>query len=176
MTSFVRSVGHGTATESAFGSLVQAAGVSTVIDVRRFAGSRRSPHFAHDEMARWLPQAGIAYRWVPALGGRRKAAPDSPNLGLHNPQFRAYADHMSTSEFSSAVSQLLEVAATSSVAVMCAESVWWRCHRRLLADHLVLVEGMLVEHLFHDGRLVEHPVTRAARFDRGHVTYDALAG
>jgi uncharacterized protein (DUF488 family) len=174
MTSIVRTVGHGTATAIQFGDLVHGAGVRAVTDVRRFAGSRHNPQFAHDEMARWLPDAGIEYRWVPALGGRRKASPDSPNVGLRNLQFRGYADHMATSEFASSVSDLAEVAASVSVAVMCSESVWWRCHRRLLADHLVLVEGMQVEHLFHDGRLAEHSVTSGARLDGRHVRYDAL--
>jgi uncharacterized protein (DUF488 family) len=176
MTSIVRSVGHGVVTETSFGDLVRGAGISTVMDVRRFPGSRHNAQFAHDEMARWLPTAGIDYQWVPALGGRRKASPDSLNVGLHNLQFRAYADHMATAEFAMAVSELKEATARSSVAVMCSESVWWRCHRRLLADHLVLVERMPVEHLFHDGRLVEHAVTPGARLDGGHVTYDALPG
>jgi uncharacterized protein (DUF488 family) len=176
MTSIVRSIGHGVAAETEFSDLVQRAGISTVMDVRRFAGSRHNPQFAHDEMARWLPNAGVEYRWVPALGGRRKVSPDSPNIGLRNLQFRAYADHMATAEFATAVRELTEVAARASVAVMCSESVWWRCHRRLLADHLVLVEGMPVEHLFHDGRLVEHTVTQGARVDGGHVSYDAPSG
>jgi uncharacterized protein (DUF488 family) len=174
MTSIIRTVGHGTATEAQFGELVHGAGVGMVTDVRRFAGSRHNPQFAHDEMARWLPAAGIEYRWVPELGGRRKATPRSPNVGLRNLQFRGYADHMATPEFATAASELAEVAATVSVAVMCSESVWWRCHRRLLADHLILVEGVPVEHLFHDGRLAEHSVTSGARLDGGHVKYDAL--
>jgi uncharacterized protein (DUF488 family) len=174
MASIVRTVGHGTATETEFGDLLHGAGVKAVTDVRRFSGSRHNPQFAHDEMARWLPDAGIGYRWVPALGGRRKASPGSPNVALRNLQFRGYADHMATAEFAMAVSELVEVAATVSVAVMCSESVWWRCHRRLLADHLVLVESMRVEHLFHDGHLAEHSVTSGARLDGGHVSYDAL--
>lgn len=175
MRSIIRSVGHGTATEAKFGDLVQRVGVSTVMDVRRFPGSRHNPQFGHDEMARWLPNAGLEYRWVPALGGRRKASSDSPNVGLRNLQFRAYADHMATAEFAVAVRELTQSAASASIAVMCSESVWWRCHRRLLADHLVLVEGIPVEHLFPDGRLVEHAVTPGARLNGRHVSYDALS-
>jgi uncharacterized protein (DUF488 family) len=176
MSCVVRTVGHGAAPEAEFGDLLQGAAVSTVMDVRRFAGSRHNPQFTHDEMARWLGRVGIEYRWMPALGGRRKASPNSPNVGLRNPQFRAYADHMATVEFAKAVGELTDVAARVPIAVMCSESVWWRCHRRLLADHLVLVEGMPVEHLFHDGRVVEHGLTPGARLDGRHVTYDAPSG
>ena len=93
-------------------------------------------------------------------------------MGLRNDQFRAYADHMISDEFVEGVAELSALARARRVAVMCAESVWWRCHRRLLADHLVLVEQMRVEHLFHDGRLVEHPPTPEARLLDGRVIYD----
>ena len=158
----LRTVGHGTLSASAFGALVAAAGIERVVDVRRFPGSRRHPHFASEEMARWLPEHGLDYEWMPSLGGRRKRRPDSPNTGLHNAQFQAYADHMATTEFGAGVDDLLAAAAERCVAVMCAESVWWRCHRRLLADHLVLVNGWDVDHLMHDGRLSPHPVTPGA--------------
>ena len=156
-------VGHGTLTASDFAALIAAADIELVVDVRRFPGSRRHPHFASDAMAGWMTESGLGYQWVPALGGRRKPSPDSPNTGLRNDQFRAYADHMASDEFRAAVEGLLATAATQPVAVMCAESVWWRCHRRLLADHLTLVEEWEVRHLMHDGRLVPHPVTAEAR-------------
>ena len=167
----ISTVGHGTAPATLFVELLHGADIDTVVDVRRFPGSRRHPHFAQDAMVAWLAANGVAYRWLPDLGGRRRAIADSPNLALRNPQFRAYADHMATTEFAAAVRELLEV--TASVAVMCSESVWWRCHRRLLADHLILVEGVTVEHLFHDGRLVDHAVTSGARVHGGRVLYDA---
>jgi uncharacterized protein (DUF488 family) len=167
----IRTVGHGTAGESEFVDLLRGAGVETVVDVRRFPGSRRHPHFGTDAMARWLPAADISYRWSSDLGGRRKPDAESPNVGLRNLQFRAYADHMATPVFAAAVEELLQVAAASRVAVMCSESVWWRCHRRLVADHLVVVEGCRVEHLFHDGRLVEHAVTDGARRADHHLAY-----
>lgn len=156
-------VGHGTLEAAAFAALVSEAGIEVVVDVRRFPGSRRHPQFGSDQMAVWLPEAGVGYEWAPSLGGRRRAAADSPNTGLRNAQFRAYADHMATAEFRDGVARLLATAAERTVAVMCAESVWWRCHRRLLADHLVLVEGCDVRHVMHDGRRVGHPVTPAAR-------------
>jgi uncharacterized protein (DUF488 family) len=156
-------VGHGTLSASAFAALLEDAGIAVVVDVRRFPGSRRNPQFGSDQMAAWLAGGGLAYEWAPALGGRRKPSPDSPNTGLRNAQFRAYADHMATAEFRDGVARLVETAADRTVAVMCAESVWWRCHRRLLADHLVLVSGLEVGHVMHDRRCVTHPVTPGAR-------------
>jgi uncharacterized protein (DUF488 family) len=169
----VRTVGHGTLAAGEFGALVVAAGIRVVVDVRRFPGSRRHPHFAREEMAGWLGDGhGVGYRWLPALGGRRRPAPGSPNSGLRNDQFRAYADHMASQEFRAGVEELLEAAAAGPVAVMCAESVWWRCHRRLLADHLVVVRGVTVEHLFHDGRLVAHTPSAEVRPAGDHLVYD----
>jgi uncharacterized protein (DUF488 family) len=168
----IRTVGHGTAEAGELGDLLRGAGVTEVIDVRRFPGSRRHPQFSSEAMAAWLPEHEVGYRHVEALGGRRKVVPGSPNAGLRNEQFRAYADHMGTEEFASAVADLLEQAEEESVAVMCSESVWWRCHRRLLADHLVLVHDVVVEHLFHDGRLTRHEPTPEARRSGGHVVYD----
>jgi uncharacterized protein (DUF488 family) len=165
-------VGHGTATADAFAELVRRAGIGAVVDVRRFPGSRRHPHFAKDDMERWLADHGLAYEWTPELGGRRRGDSGSPNVALRNPQFRAYADHMASEEFAAGVQVLLDKAAKAHVAVMCSESVWWRCHRRLLADHLVLVEGVEVEHVLHDGRRVGHPVTPGARREERRVVYD----
>ena len=156
-------VGHGTVDTAAFATLISEAGIQVVVDVRRFPGSRRNPRFGSDRMAAWLADAGIDYEWAPSLGGRRKTSAGSPNTGLRNAQFRAYADHMATAEFRDGVDRLLDTAAGRAVAVMCAESVWWRCHRRLLADHLVLVVGWDVEHVMHDGRRVRHTVTPGAR-------------
>ncbi|WP_019873285.1 DUF488 family protein [Sporichthya polymorpha] len=170
----IRSAGHGTATQDELTELFRGAGITHVVDVRRFPGSRRHPHVGRDRMTEWLPAASIDYRWVAELGGRRRPDPDSTHVGLRNLQFRAYADHMETAEFAAAVDDLLGLAHAASVLVMCSESVWWRCHRRLLADHLVLVSGVAVEHLFHDGRLADHPVTPGARPAGDHVVYDAV--
>lgn len=168
-------IGHGTLAAEDLAALVRDAGVDLLVDVRRHPGSRRHPQFGRDAMAAWLPAGGVAYRWEPALGGRRSGAPDSPNTALRNPQFRAYADHMGTAEFVDAVRVLLDddAATDGHVAVLCSESVWWRCHRRLLADHLVLVDGVGVDHVFHDGRTSPHPPTPEARVDHGRLVYDA---
>ena len=168
-------VGHGTLTAERFSELVRGAGVDLVVDVRRYPGSRRYPHFGSGPMAAWLPPRGVAYRWLPALGGRRSPSPRSPNTGLRNPQFRGYGDHMSSEEFSAGVAELLRVQGGRVAAVMCSEAVWWRCHRRLLADHLVLIEKVFVEHLFHDGRLVAHPLTPEACPAAGRVVYGAVS-
>ena len=170
----ILTVGHGTLPAAAFAALVRDAGLGAIVDVRRFPGSRHNPQFGRDEMSRWLPEEGLAYRWVPALGGRRKGLPGSPNVALRNAQFRAYADHMSSSEFGGAADELLGLASAVPMAVMCSEAVWWRCHRRLLADHIVVVAGRRVEHLFHDGRLADHPVTPGARRADHHLVYDSV--
>jgi uncharacterized protein (DUF488 family) len=169
--SVIRTLGHGTLSMEDFVALVRGAGLDMIVDVRRYPGSRRHPYFRSDEMARWLPEHGVDYRWLASLGGRRTPTPDSPNHGLRNEQFRAYADHMASTEFADGIADLRLLAHGRRAAVMCAESVWWRCHRRLLADHLVRVEETPVEHLFHDGRLVAHDPTPEARRIDGHLVY-----
>jgi uncharacterized protein (DUF488 family) len=169
----IHTIGHGTLSADRFVDVVLAAGVDFVVDVRRYPGSRRHPHFARDDMAAWLPAAGVGYCWMAALGGRRTPTSASVNTGWRNPQFRAYADYMATAEFAAGVTQLKELAASQTAAVMCSESVWWRCHRRLIADHLVVVEGVSVVHVFHDGRLTPHKPLEGLRRDGSHVTYPA---
>lgn len=165
-------VGHGTASAEAFLELLQDAGVEEVVDVRRYPGSRRHPHFGADEMQRWLTAGGVGYRWAEDLGGRRRVPADSPDGALRNRAFQGYAAHMRTPEFRSALHDVLEVAARRKTAVMCSESVWWRCHRRLISDTAVLVHDVDVLHLMHDGRLTPHGVTDGARLDGGAVIYD----
>ncbi|QYG93116.1 DUF488 domain-containing protein [Iamia sp. SCSIO 61187] len=168
-------VGHGTLPAAGLAELLEGAGVAHLVDVRAFPGSRRNPQFGQDEMRRWLPEAGIGYHWAEALGGRRRPVPDSRHVALRNESFRAYADHMETPLFTDALDHLLAGAAGAPTAVMCSESVWWRCHRRLLADHAVLVRGVDVRHLMHDGRLTPHPPTDGVRRDGDNVAYDLLA-
>jgi uncharacterized protein (DUF488 family) len=179
--------GHGTASQDDLVTLLRDAGVTSVVDVRRFPGSRRNPHVARDELERWLPAAGVAYRWEERLGGRRRGDPASAHVGLRDASFRAYADHLGTEEFRSAIADVLaeanahaEVDAVAEVgarrvAVMCSESVWWRCHRRLIADHVDLLERRPVLHLFHDGRLAPHQPTDVVRVQGDRLVYDAGA-
>jgi uncharacterized protein (DUF488 family) len=171
----IRTVGHGTLTADELSSVLRGADIDAVADIRRYPGSRRHPHVARDALEQWLPESGIAYRWIERLGGRRQLRPDSRHPGLRNEQFRAYADHMETPEFRDGLAELEQLATDHRVAVMCSESVWWRCHRRLLADHLTLIDRVTVEHLFHDGRLTTHDPAAEARVDDGVVVYDVEA-
>jgi uncharacterized protein (DUF488 family) len=166
-------VGHGTLEIAELTGLLADAGVSSLLDVRSFPGSRRLPHFGREAMARSVPAAGVSYEWRPALGGRRKPQPASANVAWRNPSFQAYADYMTSTSFLDALDRLVADATGDNVAVMCSESVWWRCHRRLIADAVVLLRDTDVWHLFHDGRLQAHPPTPEARVDpSGILVYD----
>jgi uncharacterized protein (DUF488 family) len=166
--------GHGTATAELMTDLLRDACVAVLIDVRTAPGSRRHPHVARAELERWLPEAGICYRWDKRLGGFRKAAPDSPDTAWREDMFRGYAAHMRTGEFQAAMDEALALAASDRTVVMCAESLWWRCHRRLLADFAVAARGVPVRHLLHDGRIEEHRLSPGLRRrDDGLLVYDA---
>lgn len=166
-------VGHGTASADELTELLRGAGVRSLVDVRRFPGSRRHPHVKREELSSWLPAAGIDYRWEERLGGRRTPDPASPHVGLRNVSFRAYADHLGSEEFDAALREVLDEAARRTTAVMCSESVWWRCHRRLVADAAVLVHGAEVRHLMHDGRTPAHLPTDVVRVaGDGSLVYD----
>lgn len=166
----MRTVGHGRLPGDAFAALLRGAGIRHLVDVRRAPGSRRNPQFARDTLSHRLAEAGIAYTWEPDLGGWRSARPDSRHLALR--AFRGYADYMETPTFHAAVARLLARGTGPEVAIMCAESLWWRCHRRMIADALVLLHGVAVEHLFHDGRLAAHTPSREARVEGGRLVYD----
>ncbi len=168
-------LGHGTAPAAHVVELLAGAGVRALVDVRTHPGSRRNPQFRREAMEAWLPGAGVTYRWEPRLGGRRRALPASRHVALRDPAFRGYADHMESESFAAALDELLAGCAREPTTVMCAESVWWRCHRRLLADAAVLTRDAEVLHLFHDGRLRPHPVTDGARVEDGVVVYDVVA-
>ena len=165
------SVGHGTLGEAEFAALLHSAGVVSLVDVRTAPGSRHNPQFGRAEMSRWLPAHGVAYRWEQELGGFRKPRADSVNTGLRHPAFRGYADHMATPQFSAALSRVLADAAAAPSAVMCSESVWWRCHRRLVADAAALLHGAEVVHLMHDGSQRAHELTDGATLRDGAVVY-----
>jgi uncharacterized protein (DUF488 family) len=175
MTSLL-TVGHGTLSAEAFHALLREAGVRRIVDIRRFPGSRRHPHLNREALERSLSAAGIDYVWLGSLGGRRKASPTSPNVALRNDAFRGYADHMQTREFVDGVHELITLTQDGRLtAVLCSESLWWRCHRRLLADHLTLVSGVDVSHLLHDGRRTPHPPTDGVRRLGETVRYDGGA-
>ncbi|MFY9928295.1 MAG: DUF488 domain-containing protein [Streptosporangiaceae bacterium] len=165
--------GHGTATAGQMTGLLRDAGVAVLVDVRIAPGSRRHPHVARAELERWLPEAGISYRWDKRLGGFRKPGPDSPDVAWREEMFRGYAAHMRTADFSIAVDEVLTEAAADTTAVMCAESLWWRCHRRMIADFVSAARDVPVRHLLHDGRLEEHRLSPGLRRrDDGLLVYD----
>ena len=168
-------VGHGTAGQDELAALLRAADVGLVVDVRRFPGSRNHPHVSREALTSWLPASGVAYRWEPRLGGRRRlpAGESSPDTWWTVEAFRAYAGHTRTREFRDALVDVLDEARRRRVAVLCSEAVWWRCHRRLVADVTVLAHEMPVRHLMHDGKLREHPLATGARLrEDGDVVWD----
>ncbi len=165
--------GHGTATAGQMTELLRDAGVTVLVDVRIAPGSRRHPHVARAELERWLPEAGISYRWDKRLGGFRQPGPDSPDVTWREEMFRGYAAHMRTAEFITAVDEVLTEAAADLTAVMCAESLWWRCHRRMIGDFVSAARDVPVRHLLHDGRLEEHRLSPGLRLrDDGLLVYD----
>ena len=165
----VWTIGHSTRTLAELVALLQAHGVSRVVDVRRFPRSRRHPHFDTDALARDLPRAGIAYAHAPGLGGFRRAQPGSINTGLRNRSFQGYADYMQTTDFARHL-QTLVAEATVPTAIMCAESTPWRCHRSLIADALT-AHDIEVRHILGPHRALPHTVTAGARLEPGRVTY-----
>ncbi|MER7083375.1 Protein of unknown function, DUF488 [Saccharopolyspora kobensis] len=167
--------GHGTADAATMTGLLRGAGVRELVDVRTAPGSRRNPDAARAAMSHWVPEEGIGYRWESRLGGWRRAHPDGPDTALRNRSFAGYAEHMRTADFRAAVDDLLTDSATELNAVMCAESLWWRCHRKMIADYLTLVRGVPVGHLMHDGKIRPHRPSPEARLlpERGVLIYDA---
>ncbi|MDQ3886144.1 MAG: DUF488 domain-containing protein [Actinomycetota bacterium] len=153
--------------------LLLVGGIARLVDVRTAPGSRRNPDVARAALVQSLPASGVEYRWEPRLGGWRKAPRDSPDTALHNRSFAGYAAHMRSPEFLAALDTLLDEAALAPTAVMCSESVWWRCHRRMIADVVELVRQMPVLHLMHDGRRQRHRPSDGARLTTdGLLVYD----
>ncbi|RBY75641.1 DUF488 domain-containing protein [Blastococcus sp. TF02-09] len=157
-------VGHGPRDRLALGAALVDAGLGLLVDVRRFPGSRSNPDVRREALEEWLPPLGIGYRWDARLGGRRSLPADAPvkDGWWTVRQFAAYAAHTRTPEFAAALDELLAAAATATVAVMCSESVWWRCHRRLIADVAVLGRDVPVTHLMPDGRRAPHRPSEGA--------------
>ena len=157
-------VGHGPDDRIALTERLTGAAVALVVDVRRFPGSRNNLDVRREALAEWLPDAGIGYRWEERLGGRRSLPKGEPvaDAWWTVAQFAAYAAHTRTPEFAAALDEVLAEASAGNVAVMCSESVWWRCHRRLIADVAVLGRGVPVTHLMPDGRLRMHEPSAGA--------------
>lgn len=169
----VWTIGHSTRSVADFIHILKAHQINTLVDVRSFPGSRRYPQFNSSALSESLAGAGIIYHHLPTLGGRRRPAPDSKNTAWRNSSFRAYADHMETKGFKEGIERLRDLARQSRTAVMCAEAVWWRCHRSLIADHLKAL-GATVIHLSDEKQTQIHPYTSAARIIQGRLSYEGL--
>ena len=163
-------IGHSTRTLEEFLGLLSKYRIEAIADVRRFPGSRRYPHFASDALAETLPAHGIAYQWLPQLGGRRKVQPGSPNTAWRNASFQGYADYIASAEFAAGLDELLTLAAHTRTALMCAEAVWWRCHRSIISDVLKL-RGIEVIHIVDATHTTVHPYTSPARIVDGRLSY-----
>ncbi|MEU4690574.1 DUF488 domain-containing protein [Actinoplanes sp. NPDC023714] len=164
-------VGHGAADQAKLTALLRGAGVARLVDVRRYPGSRAHPHVKREAMSEWLPAAGISYRWDERLGGRRRLPEEAPDRWWQVASFRAYASHMRSPEFAAAVTDLIGDLDAGTTAIMCSESLWWRCHRRLIADFVTAVRGRAVVHLLHDGRQTAHALAEGARLAAGGLLY-----
>jgi len=168
----VWTIGHSVRTAPELIAALRAHDIELVVDVRRFPGSRRLPQFAAASLEQELSVAGIAYCSLPSLGGRRKPVESSPNDGWRVAAFRGYADYLATEEFAAGLMELLMLATGLRAAVMCAEVLWWRCHRRLIADVLVWL-GIRVMHIRDETHVEEHRLAPPARLVGGHLTYSA---
>ncbi|HEX2026167.1 MAG TPA: DUF488 domain-containing protein [Actinomycetota bacterium] len=174
MTVTVVTVGHGARVIDAFVDLLVGAGVRRLVDIRTAPASRKHPHFGKDALSATLEGAGIAYEWWGReLGGWRRPHADSRHTALRSAGFRGYADHMETDQFRAALDRLISSSRDTRTAIMCAESLWWRCHRRMVADALVAA-GCRVEHLMEGGRLDPHRLSPAARSADGVLVYDVV--
>ena len=184
-------VGHSTRTIDEFVSLLMANEIKILADVRAWPGSKRYPQFNKDALAESLSAHGIRYEHFPELGGKRKSKPDSRNTAWRNASFRGYADYMETEEFQKGIERLLaltrsdglgspesfrgwEAVTPCRIAIMCAEAVWWRCHRSLIADCLK-ARGVEVLHILGASKVELHPYTPAARIMNGELSYEADA-
>ncbi|HEX6058699.1 MAG TPA: DUF488 domain-containing protein [Gemmatimonadaceae bacterium] len=165
-------IGHSTRAVEELLAVLDAYDIETVVDVRRFPGSRRLPQFGAEALDGALGGRGIGYRWIAALGGRRRPEPDSPNTGWRHPAFRAYADHVASEEFAEGLFELLMIAGGARTAIMCAEVLWWRCHRRLIADVLVSL-GLEVVHIRDERQAEPHRLVAPARLARGRLSWTA---
>lgn len=165
-------IGHSTHPIEEFLALLGEHRVELLADVRSFPSSRKWPHFNQAALAESLNGAGVEYRWMKDLGGRRHGvAPDSPHRAWTHPAFRSYADYADTDAFAAALAGLCTAARERRAAYMCSEGLWWRCHRRIISDHLA-ARGWCVEHIMPDGKLREHELAPFARIEDGRITYD----
>jgi uncharacterized protein (DUF488 family) len=168
----VFTVGHSTHTAEKFLELLVSQSIRALADVRRFPGSRRHPQFGQEQLSALLATRRIEYLHFPELGGRRKARADSRNTAWRVETFRGYADYMETQDFAAGMERLVSLALSRRTCMMCAESLWWQCHRGLISDWLK-VSGVEVLHILANGKIEEHPFTSACRIINGRLSYEA---
>jgi uncharacterized protein (DUF488 family) len=166
-------IGHSTRAIDEFISLLKENGIRLVVDVRAFPSSKRYPQFNKNELVKSLNAHGIRYEHFSELGGKRKSTSDSRNTAWRNASFRAYADYMETDQFQKGIERLLDLALEAGpTAIMCAEAVWWRCHRSLISDYLKARRAEVL-HIFGANKVEPHPYTSAARIVDGELSYEA---
>lgn len=168
-------IGHSNRSFDEFVGFLTGPQIELVADVRRYPGSKRYPHFNSAKMAQGLSGKGVDYRHFPGLGGRRRPNADSVNVAWKHEAFRAYADYMHTEEFEGEIAVLAKLAAQKRVAIMCAEALWWQCHRRLLADYFVASGGRVL-HIVGGGKLQEHVLFPGAKWRGGRLYYERAEG
>jgi uncharacterized protein (DUF488 family) len=171
MTRTIWTIGHSTHSISEFIGMLKNFDIELLADVRNFPGSRRFPHFTKENLEKSLSENGIAYEHLKALGGRRNPRPDSKNNAWRVPAFKGYADYMETDEFRNAASILEGIAEQKRTVYMCAEAVWWSCHRALISDYLK-AQGWTVMHIMSENKSMEHPYTKAASIRNGKLSYE----
>jgi len=168
----IYTIGHSTHSIEIFLGLLIPHQIAALLDVRSFPGSRRWPQFNQRELKATLERAGMLYEWCKELGGRRHSrVGDSPHKAWQLTAFRSYADYTDTPEFATGIERLCDLAGKQRTAIMCSEGLWWRCHRRIIADHLAL-RGWKVQHILPSGKLAAHSLTDFARVDGLRIIYD----
>lgn len=167
----ISSIGHGARTLDDFLAILTEARIRTLIDIRTFPASRRHPHFGRDPLTDELAKRSIGYEHIPELGGRRRETKPSPHTAIRVAGFRAYADHMASPDFAVGYGRLRSLAESAPTAYMCAETLWWQCHRRLVSDRL-LADGWEVTHLLALGKAEPHRLWEVARLVEGRMVYD----
>jgi uncharacterized protein (DUF488 family) len=170
----IHSIGHGARALEEFLATLDAAGLRALADIRTAPASRKHPHFGGSALARALEEHGVLYTHLKELGGWRRTRPDSPHVALRSPGFRGYADHLGSEEFARGYARLTDLARTLPTAYMCAETLWWRCHRRILSDRLV-ADGWEVIHLRRPREDEAHRMTKEARLSSDRLVYDGGA-
>jgi uncharacterized protein (DUF488 family) len=170
MVQSIWTIGHSTHPITEFIGLLRAYDIEALADVRRFPGSRKHPQFNQGLLASSLSEVGVVYSHFPELGGRRQSVPDSINTAWRNDSFRGYADYMQTTGFTDGVDRLLQIADSKHTAIMCAEALWWRCHRGLISDYLKAA-GIEVIHILSATASEIHPYTSAAHIVSGKLSY-----